>query len=145
VSDGVCGEVVSFHAVSAAGCRLQSHLLVFSPMARFRRLIAQPLTQLATATSINDLNASQTTYGYDAKNRLIQDVTSGTNAHTYNYSYDSNDNILTNSESGVVVTSTYDLANRLTTSISSCDGDELHVRCQTGTRRSSTTQAPSPA
>jgi len=66
---------------------------------------------------IQDLNGSATTYLMDAKNRLIQDATSGTNAHTYNYSFDSNDNILTNSESGVLATNTYDIANRLTTSI----------------------------
>ncbi len=62
-------------------------------------------------------NGVLSTYSYDAKNRLTQDNTTGTNAHVYNYSYDSTDNILTNNESGTVTTNTYDLASRLTTTL----------------------------
>lgn len=36
--------------------------------------------------------------------------------HTYDYSYDENDNRLTSSETGVVATFNYDAGNRLTTS-----------------------------
>ncbi len=44
--------------------------------------------------------------------------TAGANAHLYEYSYDSVDNILTNNESGSIATAMYDLASRLTTVIS---------------------------
>ncbi|MHB8635742.1 MAG: hypothetical protein ACYC96_04640 [Fimbriimonadaceae bacterium] len=64
-----------------------------------------------------DLAGNLTTYAMDAKDRLIQDDTSGPNAHLYNYSYDLTDNILTNNESGTLTTSMYDPASRLTTSI----------------------------
>lgn len=66
-------------------------------------------------TVISDLDGALTTYAYDAKNRLTQDKTSGTNAHTYDYTYDPNDNRLTASENGLT-TYTYDAANRLSTS-----------------------------
>lgn len=48
----------------------------------------------------------------DAKNRLTQDLYGGTNAHTYDYTYDSTDNRLTSTETGVVTTFNYDLAGR---------------------------------
>ena len=67
--------------------------------------------------SVRLVDGTQTSYSYDAKNRLTQDATIGLNTHTYNYSFDANDNILTNSESGTLTTNTYDIANRLTTSL----------------------------
>jgi YD repeat-containing protein len=64
------------------------------------------------------LNSAWTTYSYDAKNRLIQDDTSGANAHNYTYSYDPNDNRLTSSETGAMTFWTYNPANRLVTAVS---------------------------
>jgi YD repeat-containing protein len=66
---------------------------------------------------IQDLNTAWTTYTYDAKNRLTQDLTSGANAHSYTYTYDGNDNRLSSSETGSVSAWTYDVANRMVTSI----------------------------
>jgi len=64
-----------------------------------------------------DSNGSRSTYTYDAIDRLTADNTSGTGAHVFGYSYDSRGNILTNNETGTIVTHTYDAASRLTTSI----------------------------
>jgi YD repeat-containing protein len=36
-------------------------------------------------TTLIDLNGSTSIYSYDAKNRLIEDNTAGTNAHDYTY------------------------------------------------------------
>jgi len=46
------------------------------------------------------LNWAFTTYTFDGKDRLTLDVTSVTDAHTYTYTYDSRDNMLTATESG---------------------------------------------
>ena len=54
-----------------------------------------------------------------AKDRLTEDSTSGTDAHVYTYTFDSRDNILSSSETGSVVTRSYDAASRL---VSSSDG-----------------------
>lgn len=59
-----------------------------------------------------------TTYTYDPKSRLTQDATMGTNTHTYDYTYDGNDNRLTSIETGALATWTYDIANRMVTSVS---------------------------
>jgi YD repeat-containing protein len=67
--------------------------------------------------SIGDANGSDTTYTYDAKDRLTKDETSGTNAHIYNYRYDGNDNRLTSDESGTLTSYTYDADSRLVTSV----------------------------
>jgi YD repeat-containing protein len=72
--------------------------------------------EVGNRRTVHDLNGSLTTYGYDAKNRLTQDHTTGFNTHTYDYSYDANDNRLTSNETGSVVSWTYDAANRITTS-----------------------------
>ena len=69
-------------------------------------------------TVVQDLNSAWTTYSYDGRNRLIQDNTSGVNAHNYTYSYDGNDNRLTSSETGALAFSTFDAANRLVTTVS---------------------------
>jgi len=58
---------------------------------------------------------------YDPVDRLTADTTTGTNAHTFAYSYDSRGNILTNNETGTTITHTYDAASRLTTSIEGSD------------------------
>jgi len=68
-------------------------------------------------TKVQDLAGNLTTYACAAKGRLTQDATSGPNAHTYNYTYDSVDNRLTSNEGGTVMTQTYDLSGRLTTCI----------------------------
>ncbi len=72
--------------------------------------------EVGNRKTIFDSNGASTTYTYDAKNRLTQDATAGTNAHTYNYSYDATNNRLTSNETGVVSTFNYDAASRLTTS-----------------------------
>ncbi len=46
-----------------------------------------------------------------------QDATALVNAHTYNYGYDGVGNRLTSNEGGTVMTSMYDAANRLVTSV----------------------------
>jgi YD repeat-containing protein len=66
---------------------------------------------------IVDANGSHTTYTYDAKDRLTQDHTTGTNAHLYNYSYDLNDNRLTENEKGSVTTYVYNAFGQITTSV----------------------------
>jgi len=43
-------------------------------------------------------NGSISVYSYDGKNRLVADTTTGTNAHTYNYSYDPNGDLLATRE-----------------------------------------------
>jgi len=63
--------------------------------------------------TIRDKRGAITTYGYDAKYRLIQDATIGFSTHTYDYSYDGNDNRLTSTETGNLAQFTYDAANRL--------------------------------
>jgi hypothetical protein len=63
------------------------------------------------------LGGSTSGYSYDAKNRLIQDDTTGTNAHDYTYTYDPVDNRLTSTEGGTYVQSTFDKASRLVTSV----------------------------
>jgi YD repeat-containing protein len=70
-------------------------------------------------TTLVDFNGSTSGYSYDAKNRLIEDNTTGPNAHDYTYTYDANGKRLTNSETGVVAFSTYDAANRLVTTVAS--------------------------
>jgi hypothetical protein len=45
-----------------------------------------------------DIPGNTSTYSMGANDRLIQDVTTGPNAHNYMYSYDLVDNILRNSE-----------------------------------------------
>jgi YD repeat-containing protein len=70
-------------------------------------------------TTLTDLNGSQSIYAHDAKKRLIQDNTTGTNAHDYTYSHNSNDNCLTESETGVIQFWTYDAANRIVTGVAS--------------------------
>ncbi|RYG34644.1 hypothetical protein EON81_15025 [bacterium] len=67
--------------------------------------------------SVEDAGGARTTYQYDGKNRLTQDVTTGPNAHTYEYSYDWSDNRIASNETGTITTWSYDLANRLTTSL----------------------------
>ena len=64
---------------------------------------------------IEDKNGSHTTYTYDDKSRLTQDHTTGTDAHTYDCSYDSRDNRLTSSETGSVSTFNYNAFGQLTT------------------------------
>ena len=49
---------------------------------------------------------------------MTEDKTSGANAHDYTYTYDGNDNRLTSSETGALTFWTYDIANRLVTSVS---------------------------
>ncbi|MBL8048928.1 MAG: hypothetical protein JNJ45_09635 [Chthonomonas sp.] len=66
---------------------------------------------------ILDSNGSQTTYTYDAKDRISTAQTSGTINHTYTYTFDSRDNILSNTENTSPVPMTYDAASRLVTSI----------------------------
>jgi len=51
------------------------------------------------------------TYTYDPKSRLTQDATTGANTHTYDYTYDGNDNRLTSNETGALATWTYDMAS----------------------------------
>ncbi|MCC6687029.1 MAG: hypothetical protein IT205_08570 [Fimbriimonadaceae bacterium] len=63
----------------------------------------------------------RSTYTYDPADRLTADTTTGPNAHTFAYSYDSRGNILTNNETGTTITHTYDAASRLTTSIEGSD------------------------
>jgi YD repeat-containing protein len=74
--------------------------------------------QVANRTSVSDLAGNVTTYGYDAKNRLTSAGTTGPNAVALTYSYDGNDNILSNNESGSPLTLNYDPANRKTTGVS---------------------------
>jgi YD repeat-containing protein len=66
---------------------------------------------------VRDNAGAWTTYSYDAKNQLTQDATALVNTHTYNYGYDGVGNRLTSNEGGMVMTSTYDAANRLVTSV----------------------------
>ena len=68
-------------------------------------------------TVVQDL-LSLTSYSYDAKNRLVEDNTSGTNVHEYTYTYDPNDNRLSSSETGSLTFWTYDPANRMVTAVS---------------------------
>lgn len=68
-----------------------------------------------------------TTYQYDAKNRLIQDATSGLNTHTYNYSYDGCDNRLTCSETGNMATSAFNAAQRLVTTVENTVGTTTYL------------------
>ena len=42
----------------------------------------------SSVLTVRDNNGATTTYTYDNADRLTQDATSGTNAHTYNYTYD---------------------------------------------------------
>lgn len=65
-----------------------------------------------------DSNGSIATYSMDPKNRIIQVQATGTDSHTYNYSYDPTDNRLTSTETGSVNTWSYDIARRLTTAVS---------------------------
>ncbi len=73
--------------------------------------------------TVEDLIGSRSTYLYDAKNRLTQDATSGTNAHTYDYSYDSRDNRTYSGEEGQWQFA-YDAANRLVTAVNAGEDPE---------------------
>ncbi len=66
---------------------------------------------------IQDL-LSLTSYSYDAKNQLLQDSTSGTNAHLYTYTFDGTGNRLSSSETGSLTFWTYNAAQRMVTAIS---------------------------
>jgi len=57
-----------------------------------------------------------TTYGYDVKSRLLQDQTTGPNAHLVTYGYCSRDSRIFSNETGVIVSYNFDLGERLTTS-----------------------------
>ena len=85
--------------------------------AAISKLITNTYDPNGSCLTAADILGNLTTYSMDAKDRLVQDNTTGPNAHLYNYSYDVVDNILTNNESGTLTTSTYDLGSRLTTSI----------------------------
>ena len=58
------------------------------------------------------------TYTMDAKNRLTKDVTTVENAHTYDYTYNGSDDLLSSTESGSLVQFLVDASNRLVTSVS---------------------------
>jgi len=96
------GQIVSIQR-TVGGTETFRQTLTYDPVGNRTRLLLR--------------DGTNTTYSYDAKNRLTQDATVGINTHTYNYSYDSTDNILTNSESGTLTTNTYDLASRITTAL----------------------------
>ncbi|MEX2242208.1 MAG: hypothetical protein WD716_00015 [Fimbriimonadaceae bacterium] len=63
-----------------------------------------------------DSNGARATHTYDGKSRLTRGQTTGTGAHDYTYSYDANDDRLTSSETGGVVTFNYNAFGQLTTS-----------------------------
>ncbi len=91
-----------------------------------------------------DILGNLTTYTMDAKDRLTQDSTTGPNAHLYNYTFDVVDNILTNNEIGTNVTSMYDLASRLTTSIAGTATNNFLDSTPTETKPTSTMQGHLP-
>jgi hypothetical protein len=56
---------------------------------------------------------------HDGLGSVVRTTTSiGPNAHLFNYVYDSRENILVNSESGVPVSATYNAADQLVTNVS---------------------------
>ena len=75
--------------------------------------------------SVLNLEGQRSTYTYDEKDRLTQDVTIGINTHTYNYTYNLNDDRLTSSENGLT-TSTYAASGKLVTSLDS-DGIKTYT------------------
>ena len=68
--------------------------------------------------SISDISGNLFTHQYDPKNRLTTTTVTGPNASQILYSYDANDNTLTNNESGSTLSLSYDSANRKTTGVS---------------------------
>jgi YD repeat-containing protein len=94
---------------------------------------------VASRTVVRDLQGNWTTYGYDSKNRLISDTTTGPNAHQYAYTYDSMDNRLASNETGFVTSWNYNLASQITTALSNVGvftygydpkGNEISVNSQ---------------
>jgi len=97
------GQVVSLIEEDGSGGLITRFTFVYDPV--------------GNRTDVRRQDGQVVKYTYDAKNRLTEDHTTGADAHTYTYSYDSNDNRLTSSEKGTVSASTYDAANRLVTSV----------------------------
>ena len=71
-------------------------------------------------TSVEELDGSRVTWGYDLAGRLLADQRSGANAYDREFAYDAVSNRLVKSvDSGVSTTYAYDPANQLVTSVDS--------------------------
>jgi len=74
-----------------------------------------------------DKNSSTSAYVYDALDRIESDTTTGTDAHTYTYVFDSRSNLTHHTEDGVITTMIYDAASRIQTmQIAAASGSYVH-------------------
>jgi RHS repeat-associated protein len=70
-------------------------------------------------TSTQELDGSVNDYSYDNTYQLLNETRSGTNAFSTTFTYDPTGNRLTQNAAGTLTTSTYDVANQLTTAVTS--------------------------
>ncbi|MDZ7814523.1 MAG: DUF6531 domain-containing protein [Planctomycetota bacterium] len=98
----------------APGTNLVSTLEVFDSFNNLQDRQTYSYDAMLNVTGVSSLRGWSVNYGYDSKYRLTSEIRSGSNPYTRSFTYDTTDNMTTETVNGTTTTYTYDARNSLT-------------------------------